>query len=88
MNETKETQVTEKKNARTKHGKYRKEQGISTLPESLPLLIDVATTARLGGWSQPFVRTLCRSGELPAVHVGNTWRVRRDDLLEQLGLSM
>lgn len=53
---------------------------------NLPALIDVATAARMLGFSRHYVGELCARGEVEAVKFGRTWRVNTAALLEKLGI--
>lgn len=52
-----------------------------------PELLTVAQMAEMLGLSMNTVRSLCRSGELPAVHIGRRWYVPRAKLNEFLGVA-
>ena len=53
----------------------------------LPDLLTVEQMADILGLAQNTVRSLCRSGELPAVHIGRRWYVPRAKLNEFLGVA-
>lgn len=53
----------------------------------LPDLLTVEQMADSLGLAQNTVRSLCRSGELPAVHIGRRWYVPRAKLNEFLGVA-
>lgn len=53
----------------------------------LPDLLTVEQMADILGLVQNTVRSLCRSGELPAVHIGRRWYVPRAKLNEFLGVA-
>lgn len=50
-------------------------------------LLTVEQMADILGLAQNTVRSLCRSGELPAVHIGRRWYVPRAKLNEFLGVA-
>lgn len=50
-----------------------------------PDLLRPSHIAELLGYSCAQVRELCRSGELPAVKVGNRWFVPKSKFLERVG---
>ena len=52
-----------------------------------PDLLTVEQMADALGLAQNTVRSLCRSGELPAVHIGRRWYVPRAKLNEFLGVA-
>lgn len=43
--------------------------------------------ARIAGISEPTFCRLCRKGVIPAVKIGNQWRISRSWLLTWLGLE-
>lgn len=55
-------------------------------PIGAPDLLTVAQMADALGVSQNTVRSLCRAGELPAVHIGRRWYVHRARLDELMGV--
>lgn len=55
-------------------------------PAGLPDLLTVPQMADSLGVSQNTVRSLCRAGELPAVHIGRRWYVHRAKLDEIMGM--
>lgn len=55
-------------------------------PIGAPDLLTVPQMADSLGVSQNTVRNLCRSGELPAVHIGRRWYVPRARLDELVGV--
>lgn len=56
-------------------------------PRTLPLLLTVRQAAELLNVSEKHVTVLCRKGEIKAVRVGSAWRIGRDALLAQYGIS-
>ena len=46
----------------------------------VPVLIDVPYAMVLLGMSRPTVSRLCQNGDLPAVKIGEQWRIDRDKL--------
>ena len=52
-----------------------------------PDMLTVEQLAQMLGLSQNTVRSLCRSGELPAVHIGRRWYVPRAKLNEFVGVA-
>jgi excisionase family DNA binding protein len=56
-------------------------------PRTLPLLLTVRQAAELLNVSEKHVTVLCRRGEIKAARVGSTWRIGRDALLTQYGIS-
>lgn len=55
-------------------------------PIGAPDLFTVSQMADSLGVSQNTVRSLCRAGELPAVHIGRRWYVHRAKLDEIMGV--
>ena len=53
----------------------------------LPDLLTVEQMAEMLSLSTNTIRSLCRSGELPAVHIGRRWYVSRAKLNEFLGVA-
>lgn len=47
----------------------------------LPLIVHTPLAAKVLGVSEHTFRNLCRSGEIPAVHVGRRWVISREKLL-------
>lgn len=58
----------------------------TTLPSDLPVLLTVRTAARIGGFSEKFIRDMLTRGKVPGVKVGGAWRINRDCYLQLLGL--
>ena len=63
-----------------------------TIPDSgaraaSPDLLTVEQMAEMLGLSTNTVRSLCRSGQIPAVHIGRRWYVPRAKLNEFLGVA-
>ena len=54
---------------------------------SLPVLLDVETTATLLRVTPRYVRNLCASGKLKARKVGKGWKVNKYSVLELAGLA-
>lgn len=54
---------------------------------NLPVLMSTKQVAELLGTSDKFVRDQCARGEFKAAKLGGVWRVNRDALLAQCGLS-
>lgn len=51
----------------------------------VPVLLDLPYAARIVGMSAEYVKRLSIAGKFPAVKVGNSWRVNRDDLMAFVG---
>lgn len=61
---------------------------VRAVPSAVPPdLLTVEQMADILGLAQNTVRSLCRSGELPAVHIGRRWYVPRAKLNEFLGVA-
>ena len=58
----------------------------SEVPVAATDMLTVEQLAGMLGLSQNTVRNLCRSGELPAVHIGRRWYVPRARLDELTGV--
>lgn len=63
-----------------------------TIPDSgasaaSPDLLTVEQMADILGLAQNTVRSLCRNGQIPAVHIGRRWYVPRAKLNEFLGVA-
>lgn len=63
-----------------------------TIPDSAasaasPDLLTVEQMAEMLGLSTNTVRSLCRSGQIPAVHIGRRWYVPRAKLDELTGVA-
>lgn len=63
-----------------------------TIPDSAasaasPDLFTVEQMADILGLAQNTVRSLCRNGQIPAVHIGRRWYVPRAKLNEFLGVA-
>ena len=56
-------------------------------PRALPLLLNVRQASELLNVSEKHVRDLCVAGKIKGVKVGSAWRVGRDALLEQFGIT-
>lgn len=54
---------------------------------NLPALIDVATAARMLGFSRHYVGDMCARGEIEAVKFGRTWRINTSALLNKIGIA-
>ena len=54
---------------------------------NLPVLLSTKQAAALLGTSDKFIRDQCVRGEFKASKVGGIWRLNRDALLAQCGLS-
>lgn len=52
--------------------------------QSAPVFLTVAEVAELLRESTATIRRFCRMGLVPAVRVGLHWRIRREELEEQL----
>lgn len=52
-----------------------------------PDLLTVEQMAEMLGLSTNTVRSLCRSGQIPAVHIGRRWYVPRAKLDELTGVA-
>ena len=48
--------------------------------DKVPVLIDIPYAMVLLGMSRPTVTNLCKNGDLPAVKIGEQWRIDRDKL--------
>ena len=59
---------------------------VTTVPENLPVMLEVKDAAALANCSGKHIREMLRAGKLEGVRLGNTWRVNRDALLKRLGL--
>lgn len=59
---------------------------VRAVPSTVPDLLTVAQMAAALGASENTVRSLCRAGELPAVHIGRRWYVHRAKLNELMGV--
>lgn len=73
------------------HGQHEDEQDndatyYTTLPNNLPILIDVPIAARIRGNSEAFIRRECCKGNIKATKLGRSWRIHRDAFLKQCGL--
>jgi len=53
----------------------------------LPDLLTVEQMADILGLAQNTVRSLCRNGQIPAVHIGRRWYVPRAKLDELTGVA-
>jgi|LSQX01.3.fsa_nt_gb excisionase family DNA binding protein len=51
----------------------------------VPVLLDLPYAARIVGMSAEYIKRLSNAGKFPAVKVGNSWRVNRDDLMVYVG---
>lgn len=49
--------------------------------DELPLIVHTPLAAKVLGVSEQTFRSLCRSGKIPAVHLGRRWVIARDKLL-------
>lgn len=65
----------------------KKEPSYSSVPDDLPILLDVPTVARLTGLNQKAVRDNLSRGVFKGVKLGGVWRVNRDELMEKLGVK-
>lgn len=54
--------------------------------EAMPALLSTYQYARITGETANGVTRRCANGELPAVKVGNKWRINKVKALEALGL--
>ena len=68
--------------------KYTKTEPITSTDrlESLPLLLIVRQAAEVGGWSEKHVRDQLAKGHIRGCKLGQSWRVNRDEFLQQVGL--
>lgn len=57
---------------------------MTTTIEELPLSIRTPQAAKLLGVSEQTYRALCRSGQIPARHIGRAWVISREKLLSYL----
>lgn len=53
----------------------------------LPVMPSIQQFAPVVNLSEKGLSDLCREGTFPAVKVGGTWRIRRDDALKFLGFE-
>lgn len=61
---------------------------VRTVPSAvLPDLLTVEQMAEMLGLSTNTVRSLCRNGQIPAVHIGRRWYVPRAKLDELTGVA-
>lgn len=63
------------------------EKAYMEVPANLPLMIDPKTAAALTGLSDAHIRRECVKGNIKAVKSGSAWRINRDAILAQFGLS-
>lgn len=56
-------------------------------PRTLPLLLSISQAAELLNVSKRHVSNLCVAGKIKCVKVGNAWRIGRDALLAQFGIT-
>lgn len=52
--------------------------------EELPLSVHSPLAAKVLGISEQCYRSLCRSGEIPAKHIGRRWIISRDRLMQYI----
>ncbi len=50
--------------------------------DNLPVVLDPPYAAHLLGCSTSLIRKMCQAGDLPAVKIGDMWRIPRDKLKE------
>ena len=53
--------------------------------DEVPLLMDLPCTARILGKSIEWAKKKAQSGELPAIKVGDEWRIPKSKLREYIG---
>lgn len=53
--------------------------------EDLPIIFDLATLARITGFSYETLRGKARDGEIPCVKVGTQYRLEKEAVKEWLG---
>ena len=54
---------------------------------AMSTFLTIRETAELLRFNHQYVQALCREGKLPAQKVRSRWRIRREELLEQLRLE-
>ena len=59
---------------------------ITFVPTDLPVMLDVKTAAEIWDGSQKFIRDQLRKGVIRGTKLGGSWRINRDEFLEQCGL--
>ena len=55
--------------------------------EDRPPVISTKVAARLGSWSDKFVRDRIEDGSIAGIKVGRSWRVYTDPFFEMLGID-
>lgn len=54
---------------------------------ALPDLLRVDEAAAIARCSRQYISRMCACGRIPAVKVARGWRIRKDALLEYLGIT-
>ena len=54
----------------------------------VPVLMDLIMAGQLLGMSPECVGKMCRKGTLPAVKLGKSWVIRKDDVMRMVGAEV
>ena len=56
--------------------------------DDVPVVMDLAMVGRLLGMNYVTLKSHCAKGKIPAVKVGGSWRVNKQQLMRHLGVEV